>query len=261
MQRFVESHVESGVVRLTLNRPDKRNALSRQVIDEIRGHLDATHTDSSLRLLVLQASGTVFCAGMDLAEMQQRAGSARAAEEWLEDARVYCEMLIRLYTLPLPAVAVVQGPVLAGGMGLVLACDIVLASETAFFSLPEPARGITAAMVTPLLVHRVGSGIASYLLLSGERCPATSAWRMGLCHDVVPAAELAKRSDRLIAAVLAGAPSALAITKQHIHECAEGDLVERLRQSIEASSRARETDDAAEGLRAFLEKRKPRWQL
>ena len=143
---------------------------------------------------------------------------------------------------------------------MVLACDILIASENAFFMLPEPMRGITAAMVTPFLIHRIGAGPATYMLLSGERVSATRAMNFGLCHDVVPADQLDDRVDQLVTAILTGSQSALAITKRHIGRCAGANIQEDLQASITVSAEARETEDAREGLAAFLEKRKPAWQ-
>ena len=260
MQEFVKIAIESGVGRLTLSRPDKRNALKREFIEEIRQGIDELQADPGLRVFLLESEGSVFCAGMDLAEMQQRAESEQGQEEWQQDSQVFADTLTALYELPVPTIAVVQGPVLAGGMGLVLACDMILASEEAFFMLPEPARGITASMVTPFLIHRVGSGPATYMLLSGERISSENARNFGLCHDVVTSAKLKARSQKLVNAVLTGSRSALAITKQHINQCAPTDVLADLKKSIHVSARARETEDAREGLAAFLEKRKPNWQ-
>jgi methylglutaconyl-CoA hydratase len=169
-------------------------------------------------------------------------------------------VLKAIYAAPFPTLAVVQGPVLAGGMGLILACDLVLAADAAFFSLPEPARGITAAMVTPLLIHRVGAGAAAFQLLAGQRISATTALTQGVCHEVVASAHLAERRDQWVEAILAGSPAALRITKQHLQHCAPRDVALMIDESIKVSARARETDDAREGLAAFLAKRKPNWQ-
>ena len=260
MPDFVKVAMEAGVGRLTLDRPDKRNALKREFIEQIQQGITQLESEPGLRVLLLEAEGSVFCAGMDLAEMQQRAESEQGHQEWQQDSQVYADTLTALFQLPVPTIAVVQGPVLAGGMGLVLACDIILASDQAFFMLPEPARGITASMVTPFLVHRVGSGPASYMLLSGERVSAQVARDLGLCHDVVAGDDLAERCRRMVDAILTGSPSALAITKQHLSDCAPTDVLGDLEKSIQVSAQARETEDAREGLAAFLEKRKPAWQ-
>ena len=259
MSENSELRVEDGVATLTLRREQKRNALTRELIEQLLAQINHVHQDESVRLFVLRSSGSVFCAGMDLGEMQQRAVAEDRERQWQRDSEVYCELLSQIFNLPLPTVAVVQGPALAGGMGLVLACDIVLAADSVFFSLPEPMRGITAAMVTPFLIHRVGSGPATYMLLSGDRVAAEEAFRLHLVHRLVPAEELDAELERLQQSILTGSPRALAITKQHVEDCANSALLQQVQASIDVSAQARETDDAREGLAAFLEKRKPNW--
>ncbi len=260
MESFVNSGIANGVGRVTLNRPDKRNALRRDFIEQLSEAIAELKKDDSLRVLVLEAEGSVFCAGMDLSQMQDRASSANGTQQWQKDSEVYCELLTELYSIPVPTVVALQGPVLAGGVGIVLACDIVIASDNAFLMLPEPVRGITAAMVTPLLIHRVGAGIAGHLLLSGEKMSAQRAWQIGLCHDVVATDDLPDRIDALIKSILSGSRSALALTKQHLARCSNDSLVAQIQSSVGVSAEARETNDAREGLAAFLEKRKPAWQ-
>ncbi len=256
----VQHDSETGIASLILNRPDKRNALTREMLSHMLTHLMNLRDDQSIRLLRLESKGPVFCAGMDLAEMQQRAESSDAAAEYEQDSRVYCDLVTQLSSAPFPTIAVVPGAAVAGGVGLVLACDMVLCAEAAFFALPEPMRGITAAMVTPLLLGKVGLGPANSLLLSGERCSATRAKEIGLVHDVVAAEHLSKRVDELTYRILHGSPQALQLTKQHLYRCANEQLKEQLEQSLLVSAKARESSDAREGLAAFLEKRPPRWQ-
>src|SRR5437660_2079470 len=165
---LILSTTTGGVARLTLNRPQKRNALTREMLGELHRAVLEIAARQDLRCLVLDSNGPVFCAGMDLAQMQQTASVPDARQLWHADTQLYHDCVAALLALPAPAVAVVQGPALAGGVGLVLACDLVLAAESATFALPEPKRGITAAIVTPLLVHRIGVSAASWLLLSGE---------------------------------------------------------------------------------------------
>ncbi len=257
---FITFSVNDGIARITLDRAEKRNALSRSFVEQISDAVGKVATDSTVRLLVLSAEGPVFCAGMDLGEMHQRADHPDAAELWHRDAQVYRDLLWRLFTLPQPSLAVVGGPALAGGLGLVLACDVVLAAESAFFSLPEPRRGISAAVVASLLNYRVGAGAATYLLLSGRRVSAAEALRSGLCHEVVPDDELADRERELLTSILSGAPSALAKTKAHLIACAGATLLDELDEGQRVSAEVRQTREAREGLAAFLEKRKPAWQ-
>jgi methylglutaconyl-CoA hydratase len=163
------------------------------------------------------------------------------------------------FQLHVPTVAVVQGPAVAGGLGLVLACDLVLASDAASFALPEPKRGITAAVITPLLVYRAGVSGASYLLLSGESIDARCAHAMGFVHAVEPADRLTTAAEALVQSILAGAPGALAITKQQLMTCGGQNILAQLETAAAVSARARETLEAREGLQAFLEKREPNW--
>jgi methylglutaconyl-CoA hydratase len=242
-----------------LNRPQKRNALTRELLAELHAAILQAAGRKDLRCVVFEAAGQVFCAGMDLAQMEETASRNDASEVWHADTQLYHDVVAAIMALPVPVLAVVQGPALAGGVGLVLACDLVLASEAATFTLPEPKRGITAAIVTPLLVHRVGVSTASWLLLSGEGMRAERAREVGLCHEVVAPTDLAEAGDRLIASVLSGAPGALAISKQQLLACG-AELPKQLLSAISVSAAARESPEAREGLAAFLEKRPPAWQ-
>ena len=258
-ESILKSAISGGIARVTINRPHKRNALSRELIEQLLAAVRSIRDDQSVRLLVLAAEGTAFCAGMDLGEMEARATSPNAAEEWQRDSIVYRDLLWELCMLPIPTLAVVQGPAIAGGLGLVLACDIVLAAEEAFFSLPEPKRGITAAVVTPLLVYRIGPGAAGYLLLSGRNMTAAAAHRAGLCHEISPSEQLAERERELSSAILTGASSSLQQTKQNLLACAAKSLSADLDVGMQVSATVRDTADAREGLAAFLEKRQPTW--
>ena len=258
MNDLVRFEFAAGIARLTLNRPDKRNALRREILQEMLDRVRQVAADDQVRLLVLSAAGKVFCAGMDLGQMQERAESADSAADWQADSQVYCDLLTELVSLRIPSVACVQGPALAGGVGLVLACDMVLAAEAAFFMLPEPMRGITAAMVTPLLLHRLGPGPGTFMLMSNERISAEKSF--GLCHIVVPQEQLEARLQALTQSILSGSRSAFSITKSHIDTCVGYDLARQLQASMGVSAEARATADAREGLAAFLEKRKPAWQ-
>jgi methylglutaconyl-CoA hydratase len=260
MAELVEIQKSGSIAWLRLNRPEKRNALMRQTLDLLSSKITELDTDRTVRTVVLAANGSVFCAGMDLAEMQQRAESPGSADEWRQDSQVYCDVLSKLYSLRVPTIAAVNGAAVAGGVGLVLACDFVISATDAFFALPEPMRGITAAMVTPLLVHRIGAGAANRLLLSGERWNAAQGQAVGLCHDVVSANELNERVTKLAESIQSGSIEALAITKSHLQTMAGGNMLDLLTQSMTVSAQARETPDAREGLDAFLQKRKPSWQ-
>jgi methylglutaconyl-CoA hydratase len=164
-----------------------------------------------------------------------------------------------LFECRCPTLAVLPGPAVAGGVGLALACDLVLAAESVTFALPEPKRGITSAVVTPILVYRVGPSAASYLLLSGESVDAQRALQMGLCHQVVASSGLPAAADQLEHSILSGAPEANATTKRHLRDCAAGNFLAQLDRAVAVSAQARESAEAREGLQAFLEKRSPNW--
>lgn len=256
-----ETQLESrGVVTLTLQRVEKRNALTRQLLLDLLAAVERLEGLPGLRVVVLRAEGAVFCAGMDLGEMQAHAQSPDGEREWQADSQLYCEVLRRWFRLPVPTVAQVQGPVLAGGVGLVLASDMVVSTRAAFLALPEPVRGITAAIVTPFLVYRVGAGIAGQWLLAGQRIGAEAAAGVGLGTACCDPEGLEAAVEALLQSILTGSPQALAMTKTHWHACSNAAaVVEQAEHSIQVSAEARSTADAREGLAAFLEKRPPRW--
>ena len=259
MTEFIKTKIVDGVATMTLNRAEKRNALTRDFIGEMNKVVSSISTDDAIRLFVIEAEGSVFCAGMDLGEMQSRIDAPDPELEWQKDSDVYNALVTKIFQLKIPTLAVLQGPVLAGGTGMVFACDMVLASENTFFQLPEPRRGITAAMVCPLLLYRTNVSTASYLLLSGKRILADEALRLGLINELVTENDLITRYDELVASILTGSRSALGITKAHLRAMADVDVAEQIRASADVSAGVRKTDDAREGLNAFLEKRKPNW--
>jgi methylglutaconyl-CoA hydratase len=250
-----------GIVQLTLNRQQKRNALTREMLAELLARLNEIAGLSDVHCVLLAANGPVFCAGMDLAQMEETSALPDAPQAWRADTQLYHDVVLALFQLSMPTLAVVQGGAIAGGLGLVLACDLVLAADTAIFSLPEPKRGITAAIVTPLLVHRTGPSGAALLLLSGAAIDARRAQQLGICQTVVEPTQLDSAADELVQSILGGAPGALVITKRQLRASTAGSLAGQLAQAAEVSAQARATPEASEGLAAFLEKRPPAWSL
>lgn len=251
--------VSDGIARLTLNRPHKRNALTREMLAELLGRLKEISGRSDVRCTVLSSSGPWFCAGMDLMQMQAAAALQDAALVWQSDTQLYLDVVKTVFELPMPTLSIVQGGAVAGGLGLVLACDMTLASVSATFALPEPKRGITAAVVTPLLVHRTGPGAAAFVLLSGEVLDARQAQQIGICHVVAENDRFDAAAAGLLRSILSGAPAALAVTKRLLRAVATSDFAEQLAQAANVSARARESAEAREGLAAFLEKRPTAW--
>src|SRR6267378_2821644 len=175
-------------VVITMNRADKRNALSRSLIAGLTDAFARAKEDQSARCVILAAAGPVFCAGMDLAELQESLSIAKEQTPVWDDALRLAKLYDLIYTLPKPTIAAVNGAAVAGGAGLVTVCDLALAAPEAKFGYPEVRRGLVAAMVMPHLMRHVGERMARYLLLTGETIGADEAIRCGLVNEVVPAA-------------------------------------------------------------------------
>ena len=258
MTVLVKKNLPSGTI--VLNRPDRRNALSRQMLADISQALDDLHQERKVRAVILTGAGTAFCAGMDLSEMQATAQQEGAQEQWHHDAVQYRELIDKMLQFPKPIIAAVNGPAVAGGAGLVLASDIVIGTPEARFGLPEPQRGIVAGLVSPLLVFRIGGSHAANLLLTARTIEAAEAQRIGLYHEVVKNDLVWARAQEIAGEIAASAPEALLLTKRMLNETIGEHLQTLLSAGAATSAAARTTEAAREGLAAFLEKREPKWQ-
>jgi enoyl-CoA hydratase/carnithine racemase len=254
---LVEVRVEDRVGSITLNRPDKRNALTRALLAELSQAFDDLHQERKLSSVVLTGAGSAFCAGMDLSEMRATAEGDNPEAQWGRDSAIYRDLMLQMLHFPKPIIAAVNGPAVAGGAGLVVASDLVIASKNARFGLPEPRRGIVAGLVAPLLVFRVGAGQAARLLLSSALIEAAEAHRIGVYHELVD--DVAARARELVLECAQGAREALQLTKRTLNETIGEHLSTLLAAGAAASATARTTAAAAEGLQAFLEKREPNW--
>jgi methylglutaconyl-CoA hydratase len=213
-----------------------------------------------VRAVVLTGAGSAFCAGMDLSEMSAASREENAWEIWQEDAVLYRDLVEKMLRFPKPIIAAVNGPAMAGGLGLVLASDLAIATSRASFGLPEPRRGLVAGIVSPLLVFRIGAARAAQMLLTARVFDATAALYMGVFQEIVADGGLAARSGELVAEIAASAPEALQLTKRMLNETIGEQLFTQLSAGAAASATARTTDAAKEGLAAFLEKREPKWE-
>lgn len=256
---LVKIHVHEHTGTLILNRPDKRNALTRESIAQLMQGLEDLRCERRVRTIVLAGSGLAFCAGMDLNEMQQTAAAPNATQLWHDDAVAYRDLVEAMLRLPKPIIATVGGPAVAGGAGLALAADIVLASPEAKFGLPEPKRGIVAGLIAPLLTFRLGAGKAAYLLLTSQLVSAEEAYRMGIYHELLPGEKLWPRAQQLSGEIAACAPEAILLTKRMLNETIGENLSTLLTDGAAVSATARTTEAAAEGLAAFIEKREPKF--
>ena len=242
---------------VTLCRADKRNALSRRLIDELSAAFARAAADSGARCVILAAEGPVFCAGMDLAELQETIAAPTESTPVWDDALRLARLYDQIFNLALPTIAVVQGPAVAGGAGLTTVCDLCLASEDAKFGYPEVRRGLVAAMVMPHLLRHVGERMARYLLLTGEMIDAVAARDCGLVNEVAPSSRLLTRADALASSLAAGGPQALAKTKEFLRRFSRQSP--SIEEAARGSAEPRLTDECQEGLRAFFAKQPVPW--
>ncbi len=251
--------VHDAVGTITLNRPERANALTRGLLVELTRALADLRKEQRVRAIVLTAKGPTFCAGMDLGEMRETAQQHNKTDLWGEDAENYRQLIESMLRHPKPIIAAVNGPAVAGGAGLVLACDIAIATSSARFGVPDPLRGIVAGVVAPLLVFRIGGGYAARLLLTSELVDAQEAHRQGVYQELVGDAQLWVRAKQLAEQCAQGAPPALQLTKRMLYEIVGEHLLTQLSAGAAISATARTTESAEEGLAAFFDKRPPRW--
>ena len=257
MTVLVKINLPSGTI--VLNRPDKRNALSRQMLTDLAQAFDDLHQERRVRAVILTGAGSAFCAGMDLTEMQETSQQPDAFVQWHHDAVQYRELIDQMLRFPKPIIAAVNGPVVAGGVGLMLASDIVIAAPEAKIGLPEPKRGIVAGMVAPLVVFRIGASHAANLLLTARIIDAAEAHRIGLVHEIVKSDFVWARAQEIAGEIAQSAPESIQLSKRLLNETIGEHLGTLLTAGAADSATARTTDAAREGLAAFLEKREPKW--
>lgn len=246
-----------SILRLTLNRPEVRNAFDEDVIAALTAAAAGAAAEAGLRALVLAGSGAVFCAGADLAWMSK--AIAYSERENLNDAEDLARMLERLDTLPVPVIGRIQGAALGGGVGLAAVCDIVVAAEDAVFALSEVKLGILPAVIAPYVIRKIGVSAARELFLTGARFSAERARELGLVHEVVPAAELDEAVERRLAEIRSAGPGAIAAAKRLIREVSGAHPADVIGLTTSTIAKQRVSAEGQEGMRAFLEKRKPGW--
>ena len=252
----IELAYHDHVATLTLNRPDKRNALSFQLLDELTGALDEIEK-SAAQVVILTGAGKAFCAGMDLEELETLTGKSHA--ENVADSRKMAQVFRRLYEFPKPTIAAVNGAAIAGGTGLATMCDFTLAVPEAKFGYTEVRIGFVPAIVSSILVWQVGHKIARDLLLTGRIFDAAEAYRLGLVNEVVDPAQLMNRAGELASQLTENSPTSVRLTKKLINGFISLQLDTQIEQAIEENAGIRQTADFREGVTSFLEKRKPRW--
>jgi methylglutaconyl-CoA hydratase len=237
---------------LVLNRPERRNALSMELMQELISGIEAVSKDGSQRVLVLRGAGEVFCAGLDLKEAQH-AGRTDAS------AHTVAKLLQTLSGCPLVTIAAVHGAAMAGGAGLMSTCDFVVAAEGTKIGYPEVRRGLVAALVLSFLLRQLRERDIREMLLLADPIDARRALEIGLVSRVVARERLMEEVSKIASAAVQGAPHALSHTKQLIAELRPPTVAQDVSRAIQFHLGARTSDEAQEGIAAFLEKRPPNW--
>jgi methylglutaconyl-CoA hydratase len=244
------------IAMITLSRPEKRNAISAEMIAELFSAFNEVEA-SPARVLILTGAGKAFCSGMDLEALKALATQSPAEQR--EDADRLARLCLRIWSFPKPTIAAVNGPALAGGCAMATLCDFTVAVPEAKFGYPEVRIGFLPAVVSVFLVRQIGEKQARDLLLTGRSIDAAEAHRLGLVSQIVPPRELMTVAQILAASLLACSPVSLHMSKKLLCDFAAPEIGRELELAASASAQIRATQDFVEGLESFLEKRAPRW--
>ena len=247
---------DARVATITLNRPDKRNAISFELIDDLLQALEEVAKSDAL-VVILTGAGKAFCSGMDLDNLKGLLG--RSPEQNLQDSQTMVRLFRALYEFPKVTIAAVNGAAIAGGTGLALLCDFTLAVPEAKFGYTEVRIGFVPAIVSTFLLRQVGEKQARDLLLTGRLFGADEAARMGLINEILPPENLMTRARELAALLMENSPSSLRATKQLLTHHARAEIDSQIDAAVRDNAAIRNTADFREGISSFLEKRKPTW--
>ncbi len=252
----IQLAIDSDVATVTLSRPDKRNAISYELIDDLLAALDEV-SKSAARVLILTGSGKAFCSGMDLENLKALTG--RMPEQNVRDSETMARLFRSLYDFPKPTIAAVNGAAIAGGCGLATLCDFTLAVPEAKFGYTEVRIGFVPAIVSTFLLRQIGEKHVRDLLLTGRIIGAEEAYRIGLINEVVLPDKLMERARELAAQLMENSPASIISTKRLLSDHARRDLDSQIQAAVRENAAIRATHDFREGVTSFLEKRKPRW--
>lgn len=243
---------------ITLNRPEKRNALSHELVSELKQAFQKAANEPKVKVIVLKAEGNTFCAGADLAYLQQL--QSNTYEENLEDSMNLKELFEMIYTVPKVVIAQVQGHAIAGGCGLATVCDLVYAVPNAQFGYTEVKIGFVPAIVMVFIVRKLGDAKARELLLTGQLISAQKAMELGMVNEVVPPEQLGQRVNEVARQLInTNSEQSMGLTKQMMAEVQQMSIVEALQYAAEQNAHARSTKDCKKGISAFLAKEKISW--
>ena len=249
-----------AVTRITLNRPEVRNAFNAELIAALTQAFRAVAAAPNARVVVLGGHGKAFCAGADLGWMREMAGY-----DWGQnraDAQALADMLWAIYACPVPVVARLHGDCYAGGVGLAAVCDVLVAAEGVTFCLSEARLGLLPATISPYVIRAMGEQAARRYFITAERFSAAQAKAMGFVHEVCAAASLDAKVDEIVATLVANGPMAVRACKQLVQDVAGRPITDELRaETARRIADIRATDEGREGVQSFLNKRAPAWLL
>jgi len=245
-----------GIATITLNRPDKRNAISYELIDDLIAALRQASA-ATAQVIILTGAGKAFCSGMDLDNLKELTG--RTNEQNLKDSETMALLFRTLYDFPKPTIAAVNGPAIAGGTGLATLCDFTLAAPEAKFGYTEVRIGFVPAIVSSFLIANIGEKRARDLLLTGRIFGAEEANRLGLVNEILAPERLMPRAHEVARQLMENSPASLRATKKLLFGYTQDQLDRQIEQAVQANASIRQTADFKEGINSFLEKRKPTW--
>jgi methylglutaconyl-CoA hydratase len=255
--RFLETRRDGPVEHIALNRPEVRNAFNGEVVAELSDWACHAKQDLTVRVVVLAGAGTLFCAGADVSWMSKTIQHTK--EQNVSEAMSMSRMFAALDTLPFPLIGRIQGAALGGGAGLAAVCDVVVADDGAVFGFTEVKLGIVPAVISPFVLAKIGRSAARELFLTGARFSAARAREIGLVHAVVPAADLDRAVAAYVREFLSAGPEATATAKALVAQVWPNTLQDTMPLTADAIATRRVSAEGQEGLRAFLEKRRPSW--
>jgi methylglutaconyl-CoA hydratase len=249
---------QDGIFTVTLNRPEKRNAISYELIADLLRALEQAEKSPS-QVLIITGSGKAFCAGMDLEDLKALGAAKKTNQEHVEDSRTMARLFRAIYDFPKPSIAAVNGAAIAGGTGIATLCDITIAVPEAKFGYTEVRIGFVPAIVSTFLMRQVGDKHARDLLLTGRLIDAGEAYRIGLINEVVAPENLMARAHEITAVLMENSPASVRATKELLSKNVNAELDQQIEAAVEQNARMRLTADFREGVSSFLEKRKPKW--
>jgi methylglutaconyl-CoA hydratase len=248
----------NGIFTVTLNRPEKRNAISYELIADLLKVLEQAEKSASL-VLIITGAGKAFCAGMDLEDLKALGAEEKTHKQHVEDSRTMARLFRAIYDFPKPSIAAVNGAAIAGGTGIATMCDITLAVPEAKFGYTEVRIGFVPAIVSTFLMRQVGEKQARDLLLTGRLIDAAEGYRIGLINEVVSPETLMVRAHEIAALLMENSPASVRATKELLSKNVNAELDQQIEAAVEQNARMRLTADFREGVAAFLQKRKPKW--